>query len=398
MTEPINAVVVGIGGRGAWMAEQVARSPRFSLCGLCDLVPARARTAAGRIGDQTIRVYEDYGACLADCDFDAVFICTHDGAHADIAVPSLAAGKFVFVEKPLEITAARCDAVIAADRRAGGRTSVGHNLREAPVYAAIRRMLDRGAIGDVLTIEANEFYTGGRTYFRRWNRLRSMGGGLWITKACHDFDILHWMAGSKPVSVAAFDELSHYRPRPEAAALCRDCPLLPDCPDSHFRGTPAERSALAETARTDPADDKPDLCVFNSDKDTFDHGSAVVKFANGVTACYTVNVVSSFTRREIRVSGTEGCLEGDLETGELIHYRRDPEHRERIDLSRGAAGGHGGGDEHILDSFAEFACGRDADVVRPETAAVAVRMGLAATLAADENRVVRMVEIGAEDE
>ena len=51
------------------------------------------------------------------------------------------------------------------------------------------------AVGRVLTVQADEFYDGGRGYFRRWNRLRSEGGGLWLTKASHDFDLLYWLSG-----------------------------------------------------------------------------------------------------------------------------------------------------------------------------------------------------------
>ena len=71
---------------------------------------------------------------------------------------------------------------------------------------------DAGKLGKLLTIEANEYYFGGRSYFRRWNRLREFGGGLWITKACHDFDLINWFAGGKPRRVFAMSNLSYYKP------------------------------------------------------------------------------------------------------------------------------------------------------------------------------------------
>lgn len=57
---------------------------------------------------------------------------------------------------------------------------------------------------------------------------------------------------------------------------------------------------------------RPDLCLFNSDGDTFDHGIATVHYENAIYATYTCNVISGFTDRRIRVSGTRGTLDGAL--------------------------------------------------------------------------------------
>ena len=93
------------------------------------------------------------------------------------------------------------------------------NLRHAPVYETLHEMVSDGRLGKVLTIEAGEHYYGGRTFFRRWNRLRRYGGGLWVTKGCHDFDLLNWFAGGSPVRVFATSNLSHYKPVPGAGTL-----------------------------------------------------------------------------------------------------------------------------------------------------------------------------------
>ncbi len=388
MSSTINAVVIGLGGRGLWMAPQVAKHEAYSLRGVCDQVAETAHRVANTIGNN-VQAYTDVDTCLRNSACDAVFVCTPDGTHADVVIPALEAGAYVFVEKPLDITLDACRKILDADRKAGGRTSVGFNLRLAPVYVTLRDKIQSGLIGQPLTIEACEFYSGGRTYFRRWNRLRSAGGGLWITKACHDFDILYWMAGTNPVRVAAFSELTHYVPKPAASLHCRDCALADDCPDAYEHTPYGPELAEAKAAMERATGERPDLCLFNSDKDTFDHGTATVQFENGVTASYTVNVVASFTRREIRVSGTDGCLEGNLGTGSVLFTKRDSNEQQTIDLTAEGSGGHGGGDDYLLSSFAEFVCGQNEHrIVRPEEATVAVSMGLAAREAADSGTVV----------
>jgi len=392
---PVEIVVVGLGARGSWALGEFVRSKRYTVRGLCDRIPARMAFMAERCRIPQVPRFTDYAECLRRCDFEAVFVGSHDGSHAQLAVPSLRAGKYVYLEKPLEVTWSGCRAIIAADRRAGGRTFVGHNLRFSPLYTAIQRGVRDGRIGAPLTIEYNEFYDAGRTYFRRWNRLREYGGGLWITKACHDFDLLCWIAGAAPKSVYAVNALSYYRPRRGAARYCRDCRLRAGCPDAyeHFEPRGSLNWELYRTTE-ESTGEKPDLCLYNAEKDTFDHGAVLLRFPGGLTATYTLNVVAGFATRQMRVAGPKGALESDEENLRLAFRPRDGGEAETIDLSSVSRGGHGGADEKIFEAFARFVRGGTPTVhVRPKEAALAVRVGLAATRSADEERIVRLAEI-----
>ena len=392
----IRTVVAGIGGRGAWAVSVINDSDDFELVGLIEAVRPKAELIVAEMGLKNVAVFEDVSSCLADLSFEALVVCTPDGTHAELAVPALQAGKYVLVEKPLDITEAKMEALIAADAHAGGRTFVGLNLRYAPLYEKIHELIQAGVLGQVLTIQADEFYDGGRTYFRRWNRRRDAGGGLWITKACHDFDLLYWMAGAAPVRVYADASLDYYKPRADAAPYCRDCALLADCPD---RYEPSAKPELVtkpnmlgyrlNQLHEQVTGNRPDLCLFNSDKDTFDHGIATVSFANQVIGTYTVNVVTGVGDRRIRVSGTKATVDGHLTGTTLRVCYRDPTREEELDLADGLSG-HGGGDKRLLSAFAGFVRGEPTPFVAPEEAAVAVRMGLAATRSCDEHRVVCM--------
>lgn len=329
--------VVGTGSRGAWAVGAIGACRALRLVALVDSTPARSELVAHEHKLHEVPHFEDLRTCLSEVDPHAVAVFTPDGSHADIVIPALDAGKWVFVEKPLEITVERCRAIEACDRRAGGRTFLGLNLRYAPVYVPLRELIDAGVLGRVLTIQADEFYDGGRTYFRRWNRWSSVSGGLWITKACHDFDLLYWMANAEPLTVHATAALTHYLPRAEAALYCRDCAIAADCADRYDRfAPPGGLTARLNDATERATGQLPDLCLYNSDKDqgAFDHGAATVHFANGVVATYTLNVVAGFTNRRMRISGTRATVDADLESGELVVRHRDPFRLERFKWPR----------------------------------------------------------------
>lgn len=380
---PIRIIVAGASRRGEYLGNLFRQEGAFTIAACVDPVTARADYLVATHG-WGCPVFADIDAALAGTDCDAVLVASTDAHHAEIAVPALRAGKHVFCEKPLETTASTCRAIIDADAAAGEKTFVGLNLRYAPVYAAIHREIVAGTIGRVLTIQADEFYDGGRVYFRRWNRLRAEGGGLWITKATHDFDLLCWMAGAPVEEVYAIGARSHYRPRSDAPQRCRDCALV--CPD---RAGPADTLArLSEEATGTPHD----LCLYNSDGDTFDHGIATLRHAGDICSSYTCNVVSGFTERRLRVSGTLGTLDGSLAANRVTLYRRDPSGTEEIPLLLGT-GEHGGADGALASEFACFVHGDGVPRCRPAEAALSVHIGLAATLSMDEGRKVRMVEI-----
>jgi len=386
MDPKLRAIVVGTGGRGTmWLVPALAARDDVELVALADVCMPRAEFAARGL-EPAPAVYTTVAQALAGVECDAVFVTTTDAGHAEAVLPALAAGKVVFCEKPLDATLEGCRAIIEADEQKGGRTFVGLNLRYAPTYVTAKRLLDEGVVGNILTVQMDEFYDGGRTYFRRWNRLRSHGGGLWITKACHDFDLMAWLVGASPVSVAAFSDRTHYVPKAGAGTQCRACPLVATCPD-RAPETPAEYVTVWEQHGGPPHD----LCLYNSDSDTFDHGIATVRFDNATLGAYTCNVVAGFSDRRLRVSGTKGTLEGSLVTSELTLRRRDPAATETVPVGD-TSGGHGGADGNVLENFLAFARGEAEPKCRPREASLAVRMGLAARLSCDEGRVVSFSE------
>jgi len=94
--------------------------------------------------------YSQLAELLADPAIDLVDLCLPPNLHCDASIAALKAGKHVFVEKPMALTAADCDKMVAAARKAGKQILVGHVLPLLPEYAFARNAIDSGKYGKLL--------------------------------------------------------------------------------------------------------------------------------------------------------------------------------------------------------------------------------------------------------
>ncbi|MGI9344233.1 MAG: bi-domain-containing oxidoreductase, partial [Gammaproteobacteria bacterium] len=135
---------------------------------------------------------------IADPDSDAVVICTRHDSHADLACRALAAGKHVFVEKPLALTGDEVDAVAAQlrDSREGGAAPllmVGFNRRFAPHVVKLKQLLDIAAAPATMIMTVNA----GAIPAAHWTQDPTVGGGRIVGEACHFVDLLRFLAGAR---------------------------------------------------------------------------------------------------------------------------------------------------------------------------------------------------------
>jgi predicted dehydrogenase len=103
----------------------------------------------------------------------------------------------------------QCRAVLDAEKRSGRSLGVTFNYRFAPKHRRIKELLLAGEIGRVSSVDVSWYLdtSHGADYFRRWHRLRSQGGSLWVHKASHHFDLVNWWLDADPVEVSAFGSL-----------------------------------------------------------------------------------------------------------------------------------------------------------------------------------------------
>ncbi len=148
---------------------------------------ARARARAWCQGDALDR------GVFADPSIDAVVIATPAVTHAEVARAAIAAGKHVFVEKPLALSGADAEAVVADAAAARRVLMVGHLMLYHPAVDRMRRMIAEGELGAVLYCYALRVNLG---------RIRRDENAMW-SLAPHDISIILHLLGEEPVSVSA---------------------------------------------------------------------------------------------------------------------------------------------------------------------------------------------------
>jgi predicted dehydrogenase len=406
---PVEVVVIGAGNRGSevYGAYAAAHPDELRVVGVAEPDPARRARFAAAHGLPQDRCSADASALLAAPRFaELVIVATPDRYHVDHAVGALAAGYDVLLEKPIALDRPGLARLVAAEAEHPGTITVAHVLRYTPFFATVARLLDEGAIGELQGIDHTEHV--GSWHFAhsyvRGNWRRSVdAGSLLLAKACHDLDLLRWLAGAPGADVASVGQRRHFRAERAPAGApqrCLDgCPIEASCPYHAGRfyleqlagwdGPPAsvlgEDPSLAgrrEALRHGPYG----RCVYRCDNDVVDHQVVLLRFANGVTATLTVTAFSADATRTVRYVGSHGELQGDLEGGwlELVRFSPTTPVRERLELPRagpdppppwGAFRGHAGGDEGLLGDLVARARAR-AGEARPARA----RTSLAASV------------------
>ena len=144
MKAPLRVGIAGLGRLGKRHAEQLARhTPGARLVAACSPVPAELDWARAELGVQ--RCHADYEDLLRDPEVDAVVLVTPTTLHADQTSAALRAGKHVFVEKPLSLDAATCEAV--ASQYPNLVAMVGFVRRFDPSCADAKTAIDAGNLG-----------------------------------------------------------------------------------------------------------------------------------------------------------------------------------------------------------------------------------------------------------
>ncbi len=164
------------------------------LIGCADVNPASAQAFAE---NYQIRIFEDWNALITSPDVDAVCICTPSGTHAPLAIEALNAGKHVVLEKPMALTTAQCDEIIAAAEKTHTKITVIAQLRTEPDIIRAKELLDEGAFGKVTIVQLHMCYFRSPSYYANsWRGTKAMdGGGAVMNQGIHGIDILQYLLG-----------------------------------------------------------------------------------------------------------------------------------------------------------------------------------------------------------
>ena len=191
----IRAAIIGLGRWGRNLVNSVhgkSDAIRFVAGALRDV--AKARDIAREKG---FPLHDSYEKALADPNVDAVVLATPHTRHAEQIVAAARAGKHVFTEKPLALTAKSAVTALRACAKAGVTLAVGYNWRFQPALQEIRRMLEDGRLGKLLHLEGN--FCGPSAYrfpAGHWRQAREEGpaGGM-TGRGVHVVDAFLYLAG-----------------------------------------------------------------------------------------------------------------------------------------------------------------------------------------------------------
>ncbi len=257
----------------------------------------------------------DFDRMLAETKPDIALITTIDGTHEKYIVACLDHKVSCFVEKPLCTSASQCRNIIAAQKRNQDVYAVTmHNSRYHKTARKLKKLVDSGVIGKVLSINYDEkldlFH--GASYFRRWNRNKALSGGLQIHKSSHHFDKVNWLIGQKPESVIALGGLSVYGAENSefSGQKCSICPHTDKC---RFFLNPSKNPPVNEMYFKDNeslgTSYTPDQCVFAPEIDAEDNFCTACRYEDGTLLTYTLCAYAKYEGETIHIEGEKGRLE-----------------------------------------------------------------------------------------
>ena len=203
--EPLRLGIAGLGLAGAFMIRAAAIHPHILLCAGMDPLARPREAFAQQFGAAS---YADFSELCRDSAIEAIYIASPHQFHASQAVEALEHGKHVLVEKPLALTLADCDAVVAAAQRTGRTLIVGHTHAFDPNVREMARIIEAGELGRLGMILAFNY----NDFLLRPHRDDEFdverGGGIAFNQLAHQIEIVRLLGGdvrSVRASVGALD-------------------------------------------------------------------------------------------------------------------------------------------------------------------------------------------------
>lgn len=375
--ERLRVAVIGLGGRGETYTRLLAAEhadrvrvtqvaePRFGVRQrILDELATEGTTLDG------VEVYDDWQSLLAaPRNADVAIVCVQDRDHREVVEAFAAAGYDLLCEKPLAGSEADCAAMVRAADTAGVFLGVCHVLRYTPNTRTIRRLLDDGAIGQLVAVQHLEpvgWFHFAHSFVRGPWRRTDESGPLLLTKSCHDIDWLSYIVGAPALKVSSFGSRSVFRPEaaPDGAGeRCVSCDIEPTCPYSavqmYARGlagsapeayftriiAPEATPAAVDAALRDGPFGR---CVWRTDNDVVDHQVVNLEYAGGVTASFTLAAFTPMEHRHTKLFGSHGQITSDGDSVEVFDFvsRTTTTYDTADDES-----GHGGGDAAMLAAY-----------------------------------------------
>ncbi|KAE9410299.1 NAD(P)-binding protein [Gymnopus androsaceus JB14] len=361
-SEPVTLIVIGCGQRGKAYGRYALESDACKVVAIAEPRPQTQKLYAEQHKvDKTLvfNTWNDLHAASADTIrtigkrlADAVLVSVQDHMHVEVVLAFAEQGYHILCEKPMATTLEECIRIEETISKANVIFGMGHVLRYSPYHREITKIVQSGALGQLINIVQVEpvgYYHFAHSYVRgSWAKEKDSSFSL-MTKACHDIDIIcHWMGPTPPIKVSSFGSLRHFNHKAKPinagdATRCLDCAMERDCPYSAKRNIENITTAL----KVGPYGQ----CVYECNNDVCDNQVVNLEFENGSTASFTmVAFTSAICNRQLRMHFTHGEIIGDMKTYTITDFRTN---RTKTCHPTDEGGGHGGGDIGLIRTFVE---------------------------------------------
>jgi myo-inositol 2-dehydrogenase / D-chiro-inositol 1-dehydrogenase len=345
-SRPVRLGVIGVGNRGTALLRGLLELPGTPIVAVCDFDPRHRQRGQGIVDKargSKPEAYEDPRRVLERPDVDAVVVALPCDLHESTYRDAIVAGKHLYAEKPLALTLAGCDRLMAeAEKVPGQVVHLGFQRRSNPRFQDGVDLIRRGELGPLIEARATWASSNGPVSGHGgWLGRRDRSGDWMIEQGVHIWDVLRWFTGELPVRASGWGRRGMF-------------------------------------AAKDPS------------RDVTDHYAVELEWADGFRASFMQSWVApaddSFTGSTLRVMGEQGGL--DFVSGALTF-------RDRARPRQTIQPGPQADTRMALEAF--LAAVRSETPIPPPIsladARAATEMGLLVRKAVDEQRVVALNEI-----
>lgn len=365
----MKAVLIGAGDRGARAYAPYAKNypHELEIVAVAEKDPERMTIFKEAHALSSEQCYETWEEMFEhNIEADVAIICTLDREHHDPTVKAIEKGYHVLLEKPMSPDPAECISMTEAAKKHEKLLTICHVLRYTPFWQTIKQIIDRGDIGEIVSIQLNEnveVMHMSHSFVRgNWSN-SDESSPMILQKSCHDMDILMYLMDQKCKYVSSFGSLMHFKKEnaPENGPLrCLDgCPIENECAfhaGKYYLGegrgwarkftTADTREGVIEALNTTDYG----KCVYRSDNNVVDHQVVNLEFENGATATFSMCGFTREQTRIVQIMGTKGEIRGKMDENSISTYNFLTKNETVIHLDTPTSG-HGGGDDAIVRDF-----------------------------------------------
>lgn len=206
--DSVGIAIVGLGGYALnQIMPRIDQAERMHISALVSGNPAKLAQVGDAYGvpPDARYSYDQFDKIAADDRIDAVYIILPSAFHADFTIRAFAAGKHVLCEKPMALSSAECEAMIAAGRRANRKLMIAYRCHFEPYNGEAMRLMREKAVGTIRLIRTEQSYRAGPTTpAQNWRFNRALaGGGPLEDYGLYGLQSALYLSGEMPESISA---------------------------------------------------------------------------------------------------------------------------------------------------------------------------------------------------